>query len=42
LDQSFPVGVRRGNIVGLQFHPEKSHRTGRTMLKNMVDGLTYD
>lgn len=40
LDQAFPVGVRRGNVVGLQFHPEKSQEAGRSMLKNLVEGLT--
>jgi imidazole glycerol phosphate synthase glutamine amidotransferase subunit len=40
LDQPFVVGVRRGNVVGLQFHPEKSQRAGRIMLKNLVEGLT--
>lgn len=40
LDHSFAVGVRRGNVVGLQFHPEKSQSVGRTMLKNLVEGLT--
>ena len=33
------VGVRRANVMGLQFHPEKSQDTGRKMLKNVVDGL---
>lgn len=42
LSQPFPVGVRSGNIVGIQFHPEKSQRAGRTMLKNLVEGLTCD
>lgn len=40
LDQPFTVGVRRGNVVGLQFHPEKSQRAGRMMLNNLVEGLT--
>jgi len=40
LKESFPVAVRLGNIVGLQFHPEKSQLTGRAILKNLVDGLT--
>lgn len=40
LVQPFPVGVRRGNVVGLQFHPEKSQHAGRIMLKNLVEGLT--
>lgn len=40
LDTTVVVGVRRGNVVGLQFHPEKSQSAGRTMLKNLVEGLT--
>ncbi len=40
LEQPFPVGVRRGNVVGLQFHPEKSQLAGRVMLRNLVEGLT--
>jgi imidazole glycerol phosphate synthase glutamine amidotransferase subunit len=40
LGQSIPVGVRRENIVGLQFHPEKSQNAGRVMLRNLVEGLT--
>lgn len=40
LDQSFTVGVRRGKVVGLQFHPEKSQSVGRAMLKSLVEGLT--
>ena len=40
-DQQFVAGVRRGNVVGLQFHPEKSQIGGRRMLRNLVEGLTY-
>jgi glutamine amidotransferase len=40
LDRPFTVGVRRGNVVGLQFHPEKSQSVGRAILKNVVEGLT--
>jgi imidazole glycerol-phosphate synthase subunit HisH len=40
LEHSFVVGVRRRNVVGLQFHPEKSQMAGRKMLKNLVEGLT--
>lgn len=33
---SFTSGVQRGNIMGLQFHPEKSHRYGMQLIKNFV------
>ena len=31
---SFPSGVEKGNIYGVQFHPEKSHRFGKRLLAN--------
>lgn len=33
--------IRRGNVVGIQFHPEKSQEAGRTLLKNVITGLTH-
>lgn len=33
---SFPSGVAKGHIVGVQFHPEKSHAFGRRLLMNFA------
>ncbi len=30
-------GFEKGNILGVQFHPEKSHKYGMKMLKNFVE-----
>lgn len=32
----FTAGVASGNVTGLQFHPEKSHRFGMRVLKNFA------
>ena len=39
LDKPLPVAVRRGSVVGLQFHPEKSQLAGRILLSRLIEGL---
>jgi glutamine amidotransferase len=33
----FAAGLRQGNILGAQFHPEKSHRFGRAFLQAFIN-----
>ena len=33
------AAIRRGNVVGLQFHPEKSQAAGRQLLRSIVEGF---
>ena len=33
----FVSSLMRGNIIGVQFHPEKSHKFGMRLLKNFID-----
>lgn len=33
----FPAAIGFGNVMGVQFHPEKSHRYGMRLLKNFAE-----
>jgi len=35
----FTAGLESGNIVGVQFHPEKSHKFGMQVLKNFIENF---
>jgi glutamine amidotransferase len=34
---TFPCAVRRGNVYGVQFHPEKSHHNGVAILNSFAE-----
>ena len=34
--RKFPSVIKKGNIYGVQFHPEKSHKHGLSLIKNYI------
>jgi glutamine amidotransferase len=36
-DIDFTSSINKGNIYGVQFHPEKSHKYGMSLIKNFVE-----
>jgi glutamine amidotransferase len=34
--KNFPSIINKGNIYGVQFHPEKSHKNGHKLIKNFI------
>lgn len=38
---TFPAVIRRGSVVGMQFHPEKSQAAGKALLVNLIAGLVH-
>jgi len=39
LGRRFPVIIRHGKVIGVQFHPEKSQEAGRRLLRSIVEGF---
>ena len=37
MDMDFPCVVQNDNVYGAQFHPEKSHKFGMSLLKNFTE-----
>ncbi|HLX90792.1 MAG TPA: imidazole glycerol phosphate synthase subunit HisH [Puia sp.] len=35
----FAAGIARGNVMGVQFHPEKSHKFGMKLLNNFMENF---
>lgn len=33
----FASGIQKANVMGVQFHPEKSHRFGMQLIKNFIE-----
>jgi imidazole glycerol-phosphate synthase subunit HisH len=37
----FASAIRRGNVIGLQFHPEKSQDPGRDLLRTLIRAVSH-
>jgi glutamine amidotransferase len=37
--EEFVSAIRRGRLIGVQFHPEKSQASGRELLRSVINGL---
>jgi glutamine amidotransferase len=35
-EEQFAASIRKGNVAGVQFHPEKSHLYGKQILRNFI------
>ena len=35
-ESEFVSGIQKGNIFGIQYHPEKSHEVGEKMFQNFI------
>jgi glutamine amidotransferase len=33
----FTAGIAKDNIMGMQFHPEKSHKYGMQLMRNFIN-----
>ena len=40
-DYSIPAIIKKNNIIGVQFHPEKSQLNGKKFLKTIINELIY-
>ena len=41
-DEVIPSIIKKGNIVGVQFHPEKSQNSGKNLILKIVEKLVND